>query len=59
MNEMNKKTELPIHMIFGSSNNTKAKSKEMPRVGQPDEPVTKLTRFGWVLMSPTYIFYLG
>ena len=48
---MDKKTELPIHLVFGASDYTKIKIQEMPRVGKLGEPVAELTRFGWVLMS--------
>ena len=52
MNDMDKKTELPIHLVFGASDYAKIKVQKMPRVGQLGELVAELTRFGWVLMSP-------
>ena len=48
MNDMDKKT---VHLILGASNLTKIRVQEIPRVGQLGEPVTELTRFGWILMS--------
>ena len=52
MNDMDKKSELPLHLIFGASDHTKMNFQVMPRIGQLGEPVGELTRFGWVLMSP-------
>ena len=52
MNDTDMKAELPIHLILGASEYTRIKVQEMPRVGQPGEPVAELTRLGWVLMSP-------
>ena len=52
MNDTDTKAELPIHLILGTSEYTRIKVQEMPRVGQPGEPVAELTRLGWVLMSP-------
>ena len=52
MNDTDTKAELPIHLILGASEYTIIKVQEMPRVGQPGEPITKLLRLGWVLMSP-------
>ena len=52
MNDTDTKAELPIHLILGASEYTRIKVQEMPRVGQPGEPVAELTRLGWVLMSP-------
>ena len=46
MNDMDKKTELPIHLVFGASDYAKIKVQEMPRVGQLGELVAELTRFG-------------
>ena len=51
MNDMYKKTELRIHLIFGASDYTKIKVQEMPRVRQLGETVAELTRFRWVLIS--------
>ena len=52
MNNTDMKEELPIYLILGASEYTRIKVQEMPRVGQPGEPVAELTRLGWVLMSP-------
>ena len=52
MNDNDAKPELPIHMILGASDYARIKVAEMPKRGSPGEPVAKLTRFGWVIMSP-------
>ena len=39
MNDMDKKIELPIHLVFGASDYTKINVQEMARVGQLGEPV--------------------
>ena len=39
MNDTDAKAELPIHLILGASEYTRIKVQEMPRVGQPGEPV--------------------
>ena len=51
MNDTDTKVDLPIHLILGASEYTTIKVQEMPRVGQPREPIAELTRFDWVLMS--------
>ena len=51
MNDLDKKTELPIHLVFGAIDYTKMKVQEIPRVEQLGESVAELTRFGWVFMS--------
>ena len=52
MNDTDTKGELPIHLILGASEYTRIKVQEMPRVGQPGEPIAELTCLGWVLKSP-------
>ena len=51
MNDMDKKTELLVHLIFGESDLTKIKVQGIPRVWQLGKPVAELTRFEWALMS--------
>ena len=46
MKDMDKKAELPIHLILGASDYTNIKAQEMLRFGKLVEPVAKLTRFG-------------
>ena len=52
MNDMDKKTESPVHLIFGGSDHTKMNFQGMPRIRQLGELKAKLTSFGWVLISP-------
>ena len=59
MNDTDPKVELPNHLILGAREYTRIKVQEMPRVGQPGEPIAELTRLGWVLMSPGEEVELG
>ena len=52
MNDNDTKPELHIHIISGASDYARIKVSEMPRIGSPGEPVDKLTRFEWDIMSP-------
>lgn len=51
MVNMDKKPHLPIHVILGVSGYATIKTSCVPRVGQPGEPVTEKTLFGWTLLS--------
>ena len=46
MNDLDKKTELPIHLVFGASHYTKINVQEIPRVVQLGGQVAELTHFG-------------
>ena len=52
MNETNRKTKLPVYLVFGAINYTKIKVQEISKFEQPDEPLAELSSFGWVSMSP-------
>ena len=52
MNDTEMKVELPINLVLGASEYTRIRVQEILRVGQPGEPITELTRLGWILMSP-------
>ena len=52
MDDKDKKTSLPIHLILGNSEYSKIKTGEKPRIGKSGEPVGELTSFGWTIMSP-------
>ena len=43
---------LPIHVVLGSGEYAKIKTQTKPRIGQQNEPVAELTKFGWFVMSP-------
>ena len=49
-----KKKELPVNVILGVSDYEKIKMQERPRIGQPEDPIAELTRFGWFIMSPDH-----
>ena len=46
------KKDLPVQVILGAGDYTKIKTQERARVGQLGEPITELTRIGWVVISP-------
>ena len=52
MDDKDKKTSLPIHLILGNSEYSKIKTEEKPRIGKSGEPVGELTSFGWTIISP-------
>ena len=43
---------LLIHVVLGSGEYAKIKTQTKPRIGQQNEPVAELTKFGWFVMSP-------
>ena len=52
MNEEDKKTKLPVHMILGASDYARIKTNASARIGNNGEPVAEKTKLGWVIMSP-------
>ena len=56
MEDTDKKEELPVHMITGTSEFSKINTPTKPRVGKPGELVAELTQVGWMVMSPGYEF---
>ena len=52
MDVVDKKPELPIHLILEASEYSSIKTCTKPRIGQPGEPVAELTNFGWAILSP-------
>ena len=50
--DTDEKEELPVHVIFGTSDFSKIRTPTKPRVGKPGEPVAELTLSGWMMMSP-------
>ena len=52
MDDDDKKTGLPVHLILGAIDFTKIHTGEQLRVGFRRDPVAEFTRFGWALMSP-------
>ena len=52
IDDNDKKSELPIHLILGASEYSRIKTETKPRIGEPHEPIAELTKLGWTLMSP-------
>ena len=46
------KCELPVHVILDISDYSKTKTQKRPRVGLPVEPISELTKLGWVIVTP-------
>ena len=46
------KSQLLVHVIFGSGDCARIKTDTNPRVGRDGEPVAELTKMGWFMMSP-------
>ena len=53
MDDTDTKQELPVHLILGTSEYTKIKTKTTPKLGKPGEPVAEFTLLGWTIMSPS------
>ena len=52
MDDTDKKSELPIHVILGASEYSRIKMETKPRIGQSSEPVAELTTLGGQLCPP-------
>ena len=52
MDDQDEKAELPVHMIIGTNQYPKIKTKTPARIGNPGKPIAELTKFGWIIMSP-------
>lgn len=46
------KPELPILVILGAAAVTRMKTKTIPLIGSPGEPVAEYKKCGWAIMSP-------
>ena len=51
MDNNDKESELPIHLILGASEYSRIKTETKPRIGQPSEPIAEFTMLGWAMMS--------
>lgn len=51
MDDVDKKSKLPVHLILGTNEYTKIKTSEPQRAGAMGEPVAEHTKFGWAIMS--------
>ena len=52
MHETETKKSLPIHVVLGSGEYARVKTKERPLIGNKGEPVAEYTKLGWFVMSP-------
>lgn len=46
-----KKSKLPIHLILGASEYSRINTEKKPRIRKPSEPIAELTTLGWSMMS--------
>ena len=51
MEDNDKKSELPIHLILGASEYSRIKTKIKPRISKPSEAIAELTTLGWSMIS--------
>ena len=52
VNDDDTKASLPLHVVLGSGEYARIKTETKPRIGQENDPIAELTKFGWFLMSP-------
>ena len=52
MNDTDKKEQLPIHIIVGIIVFAKIKTEKSPRIGKIGKTFAKLSKMGWIMMSP-------
>ena len=52
VNDNDTKASLPVHLVLDSGEYARIKTEIKPRIGQENDPITELTKFGWFLMSP-------
>eukprot|EP00794_Sanderia_malayensis_P007573 gene7573-biopygen6100 len=52
MDDSDKKSILPVHLILGANEYSRIKTDEKPKIGTPGEPIAEVTKFGWTIMSP-------
>ena len=51
-NHLDKKRELPVHVILGVNNYTRVKTQERSRVELLGDPIAELAKLDWVILSP-------
>ena len=49
--DLDTKSQLPVHLILGASEYCKIKTRKPQRTGATSQPVAELTRFGWTIIS--------
>lgn len=51
MDDTDAKKELPVHLILGTSEYARIKTRTTPKIGNPGEPIAEQTQLGWTIMS--------
>ena len=51
LEDNDKKSELPIHLILGASEYSRIKTETKPSISKPSEAIAELTTLGWSMMS--------
>ena len=52
MNDNDTKASLPVNLVLGGGEYARIKTETRPRIGQENDLIAELTKFGWFLMSP-------
>ena len=52
LNDMDNKSELPVHLVHRTSEYSRVKTATKPRIGSPGELVAEYTLLGWTIISP-------
>jgi len=52
VNDDDTKASLPVHVVLGSGEYARIKTETKPKIGQENDPIAELTKFGWFLISP-------
>ena len=52
LHDMDNKSELPVHLVLGTSEYSRINTATKPRIGNPGEPVAEYTLLGWTIISP-------
>ena len=52
MDDHDTKPQLPIHLVLGSGEYARIKTRTKPLVGNDGEAIAEMTKLGWFIMSP-------
>lgn len=50
MSDVDTKSRLPVYIILGAGDYAEVKAENVPKIGEPGQPVAGLTKFGWIIM---------